>query len=129
MHTTCCLGSAQRSKLISTTITTNHYLETETLSQALKLLASSSMATYQRIVEPLGSLIINSAHLEMGVAALNWWLWSVGVLVNFMLIPGYTPAGDSLQFTTFVIKWTLTIDFDKCLRGRGTCYGKYLAYP
>ena len=84
------------------------------LSQALKSLASSSIATYQHVLEPFGlwspvkaSLILNSAHLEIGVTALNWWVWStkVGVSAKFLcvlcthiikhpplLIPGYALA-------------------------------------
>ena len=59
------------------------------LSQALKSLASSSIATYQYVLEPLGpwspvkvSSILNSAHLKMGTTALNWWVWSIKVGVS-----------------------------------------------
>ena len=54
------------------------------LSQALYSQASSSIATYQHVLEPLGpwspekvSLNLNSAHLEMDVTVLNWWVLGV----------------------------------------------------
>ena len=65
------------------------FLDTRTLNLALLSLASSSIATHQHISEPRSqvqvSLILNNAHFKTGVAALNWWVWSikVGVAAKF----------------------------------------------
>ena len=65
------------------------------LSLALYSLASSSIATHQHVLEPLGlrsqvklHSILNNAHLETGVAPLDWWVWSikVGVATKFSCV-------------------------------------------
>ena len=103
------LRSYSISKLISTTFATNHYLETITLSQALKSLASS-IFTYQHDLDPLGpwspvkvSSILNSAHLEMDMMALNLWVWSTKMGVSAKIFVRASPT--HYQAPSYVNSW------------------------